>query len=742
MNILQAIVSKYRHILLSSALALTIVVIVASMVYAAYRVDRPITTTGGVVNQSYLWGESSGGSTHKGVDFSYGLGTSVYAVADGVVKDVVEFYEDGSTADGGFGNLVLIKHNTRHYVRQNNGQTVSQMGYVYSIYAHLRKNSVIPNEGDAVTAGQRIAEVDDTGNSSGNHLHLQVVLDQSPDHNNGADYSWTEIASRNPELWLQPFSYGTQTTTAIGKLTDTAGNPVGGKLIVGIEKPAAAGGDPTGCGANGYGSSLTYNYTWTNPDDILGENFGTTDVAPGTYHLYAYDTFDYQTCQGTLYRDLGNYIFSTSFPTYIGLYPVHFPNIEAYNWFSVIYLRNNSSTSTAEVRTSFFQSSGSVSSQDVNFVAPTSKLSVSPLYLPPGTNTVGTATVVGSQDIATVAVSTLTDSATSYSGILPSGDLGTAGWERGGTDIALPLLMDNNSGWSSRIFIRNISTSYANYTLTYYDQSGNAYSGGTGTLAPNVSLQKNQFGTSMPTIGSGRITSDQPLAVLVEEYKSPSYMTYNAFSGSSSILDLPLLMANNNGWYTGIAVRNTSSSATTVTVTYYPASGYPARNPESLTAPAGGSATFTQIGGQWGSAQWIGSAVVSTNPPLPIVGIVNQITTTGPPGMNYSAFLHGTPLAVLADIRNNVNGWTSGLTIQNVGSSSASVTLRVNGATAWSGTIAAKSQQSFYPVPNTSSGFSGTATVESTNGQPIVAVVNHLKSGSGDLAMSYNGVNR
>ncbi|MCZ7569441.1 MAG: M23 family metallopeptidase [Ardenticatenaceae bacterium] len=378
MNILLAIVRKYRHILLSSALALIIVVIVASMVYAAYHIGRPITTTGGVVNQSYLWGESSGGSTHKGVDFSYGLGTSVYAVADGVVKDVVEFYEDGSTADGGSGNLVLIKHNTRHYVRQNNGQTVSQMGYVYSIYGHLRKNSVIPSEGDAVTAGQRIAEVDDTDNSSGNHVHLQVVLDQSPDHNNGADYSWTEIASRNPELWLQPFSYGTQTTTAIGKLTDTAGNPVGGKLIVGIEKPAAAGGDPTGCGANGYGSSLTYNYTWTNPDDILGENFGTTDVAPGTYHLYAYDTFSYQACQGTLYRDLGNYIFSSYFPTYIGLYPFYFPDTAAVSWSSTVNVHNSSTTYASQARSSFFYDDGSVQSQQQTNIGTTSRWSISP----------------------------------------------------------------------------------------------------------------------------------------------------------------------------------------------------------------------------------------------------------------------------------------------------------------------------------------------------------------------------
>ncbi|MCZ7569442.1 MAG: hypothetical protein M5U01_12800 [Ardenticatenaceae bacterium] len=305
-----------------------------------------------------------------------------------------------------------------------------------------------------------------------------------------------------------------------------------------------------------------------------------------------------------------------------------------------------------------------------------------------------------------MAAVTKSDSAISYAGILPEGSLGQAGWERAGKGVSLPLLMDNNSGWYTNIIARNLGFAQANYTLTYYNQNGTIAGSTSGTIPLNGTVRINQAGSSMPTVGSSYISSDQPLAVLVEEYKSPSYMTYNAFSGSSSTLDLPLLMANNNGWYTGIAVRNNSSSATTVTVTYYPASDYPARNPESLTAPAGGSATFTQIGGQWGSAQWIGSAVVSTNPPLPIVGIVNQITTTGPPGMNYSAFLHGTPLAVLADIRNNVNGWTSGQTIQNVGSSSASVTLRVNGATAWSGTIVAKSQQSFYPVPNTSSGFS------------------------------------
>jgi hypothetical protein len=69
-----------------------------------------------------------------------------------------------------------------------------------------------------------------------------------------------------------------------------------------LSKPAAA-------IYGAYGWSETYPATtWANPDDILLENWRTTDVAPGTYHLYA------KNLDGTVYEDLGTHTFVAEKP--------------------------------------------------------------------------------------------------------------------------------------------------------------------------------------------------------------------------------------------------------------------------------------------------------------------------------------------------------------------------------------------------------------------------------------------
>lgn len=334
------------------------VLFVTTYVNAAYQVQRPIANTGGKINQLYLWGESTtinGGTpvSHKGIDFPYGTGTQVYATDDGTVVQIRQNWaNDDKSANDLWGNYVLIRHTRQHFDRVN-----AQWAYVYSLFLHLSQNSVTVNQGGIVTAGQLIAQSDNTGQySSGSHLHYQVVINGDAnailEPNNTLS---SESRSRNPELWLAPFNFNNvNTARAVGRLSDTSRNSVGGKFIVGLQKPPSAGGT---CGATGYASSLTYSYAWTNPDDILVENFGTTDVQPGTYHLYADNGFNASTCAGTgLYKDLGNYTFVAGQTTYIGLYPVYLPDVRGNllgGWTSSITVRNNSTTDTAKVNTTF-----------------------------------------------------------------------------------------------------------------------------------------------------------------------------------------------------------------------------------------------------------------------------------------------------------------------------------------------------------------------------------------------------
>lgn len=92
---------------------------------------------------------------HEGLDFMAPLGSEVYAVADGTVTEV---RLDGNTNPMQFpyGNQVRIQH---------------EEGYE-TIYAHL--DQVVVVRGQVVRTGQLIALADNTGHSSGSHLHLTL----------------------------------------------------------------------------------------------------------------------------------------------------------------------------------------------------------------------------------------------------------------------------------------------------------------------------------------------------------------------------------------------------------------------------------------------------------------------------------------------------------------------------------------------------------------------------------------
>ena len=87
-------------------------------------------------------------STHTGLDIAAKTGTPIKVVADGIVTN--------ASYSGSYGNLVKVDH--------GNG--------VETWYAHNSKMYV--KVGQKVTAGDTIAAVGSTGNSTGPHLHLEI----------------------------------------------------------------------------------------------------------------------------------------------------------------------------------------------------------------------------------------------------------------------------------------------------------------------------------------------------------------------------------------------------------------------------------------------------------------------------------------------------------------------------------------------------------------------------------------
>ena len=116
---------------------------------------------------------SHNGSQAFAFDFSLPSGTEIRAARGGVVEwfqqnqaskydptqptsSTNQPYPDGDLQN--WGNALRIRH----------------AGRFSSWYFHLQMNSVVVRVGDVVTQGQIIAKSDNTGRTSGPHLHFQV----------------------------------------------------------------------------------------------------------------------------------------------------------------------------------------------------------------------------------------------------------------------------------------------------------------------------------------------------------------------------------------------------------------------------------------------------------------------------------------------------------------------------------------------------------------------------------------
>ena len=92
---------------------------------------------------------------HYGIDLASDANVPILSAAPGVVT-LAESVE-------GYGNVVYIYHENGYETR----------------YAHC--NVLLVSVGDTISAGQEIARVGSTGNSTGPHLHFEIIKDGIPE---------------------------------------------------------------------------------------------------------------------------------------------------------------------------------------------------------------------------------------------------------------------------------------------------------------------------------------------------------------------------------------------------------------------------------------------------------------------------------------------------------------------------------------------------------------------------------
>ena len=104
---------------------------------------------------SSTFGNRSRGDFHTGIDLSGSYGDNIFAYKSGTI--IKTQYSNVS-----YGNMILIEHEDGTQSR----------------YAHL--SSIKVSLGEKVNCGAIIGKMGSTGNSTGNHLHFEIIINGSP----------------------------------------------------------------------------------------------------------------------------------------------------------------------------------------------------------------------------------------------------------------------------------------------------------------------------------------------------------------------------------------------------------------------------------------------------------------------------------------------------------------------------------------------------------------------------------
>src|SRR5450759_780245 len=318
-----------------------------------------------------------------------------------------------------------------------------------------------------------------------------------------------------------------------------------------------------------------------------------------------------------------------------------------------------------------------------------------------------TTTTLGSSSNPSTVGSSVTYTAT----VLPTPDGGTVAF----TDNAATLA-------SCGVVAVNTSTGKATCTTTY----GAA---GTHTIVASYSGDTNY------TASSGS---------LVQQITAASAV-FPALSNGAS-----------GGYVTADTIQNTGSAVATVQIAYYDQNGAPVGAGDSINSlPVNASWTVRQDNGNsfpstGGDAAQAGSAVVYSN--QPVASFVNEFApgnlgdATSYSGVQVPSGI-GATLYAPTIVNKAYGGYTTGIGLLNQGSSPTTVTITYRdggGAlikTQTVPTLAAHAYQALYSGDTTlalPSGFAGTATITSSAGQPLGAVVNEV--GPGGKFSSYGAV--
>jgi hypothetical protein len=314
------------------------------------------------------------------------------------------------------------------------------------------------------------------------------------------------------------------------------------------------------------------------------------------------------------------------------------------------------------------------------------------------------------------------------------------------SEVHAPLLYRNTSwGLYSQIFVRNNGSTTTNVTFEFKAVAGNDHTHAINNVAPNATVALSLTGLSQlgnNFHGSARIynSANNLLAVTSTVYRSDqsSMSEVSNTAGLANVVYAPLIQNYNYNWISGTAFQNAGWEATGIQIDYYNWSGslclqHYNHNVQPYAAWVLGSPPG-------GCTPVISASIRRTDVTTGFLeGIVNQVLPSTGNSADYRAVANPSTFVSIPFWYNGLDGWTSGMVIQNVNNQWVDVTVTYYTQWAYPYTYSLGPRAIEILANTPPFAMSGSATV--TASLPVAVVTTHSRNAS-DGVMSSTAIHK
>lgn len=304
-----------------------------------------------------------------------------------------------------------------------------------------------------------------------------------------------------------------------------------------------------------------------------------------------------------------------------------------------------------------------------------------------------------------------------------------------------------NAAFTTSVTYQNVGAGTANVVFTFYnentgtgiDVSRTLASGGGASLAVGTLTE-----VSSGFKGSVVMSADEPVVATMVQVSSDADVKNrplsNGFSSGASEVTLASVLKSQFNTTSRFAIQNADNVAVDLTIELY-AVGNPTPIQVTHNNLPVGAAKYFDMGtlAAVTTTSFNGSAIVraveaGTSTPADIVATVLELSTNGGAASSFEGISGGSSTVYMASALCQAFGSTSFYAVQNVGASSAAVTVTYSNGNTDVANIAPGAKNSFNGCNVNAANFNGAATI--TSNQPIVAI--GKVSGNGN-STAFNG---